>query len=110
MVINWVDGDKFNFTSPQGTFTVDWVRGAGADGFGLSWQVEGQGGGGSGSGTGSSMQQAALAGALGEQSALDPGEAYGSSSNYLQYFLDLLRRNKVLDPNEPGVMTSRQRY
>jgi len=39
--INWVDGDKFNFTSPQGTFTVDWVRGAGADGFAGAWQVEG---------------------------------------------------------------------
>lgn len=39
--INWVDGDKMNFTSPQGTFTVDWVRGAGANGFAFAWQIEG---------------------------------------------------------------------
>jgi hypothetical protein len=45
--INWVDGDKFNFTSPQGTFTVDWVRGAGAEGFAGAWQVE-DGSGGNG--------------------------------------------------------------
>jgi hypothetical protein len=43
--INWVEGDKMNFTSPQGTFTVDWVRGAGADGYAFAWQVEDGSGG-----------------------------------------------------------------
>lgn len=38
--INWVEGDKMSFTSPQGTFVVDWVRGAGADGYAFAWQVE----------------------------------------------------------------------
>lgn len=52
--INWVDGDKMNFTSPQGTFTVDWYRGAGAKGGAPAWQVEGaegEGGGGSAAAT-----------------------------------------------------------
>ena len=39
--INWVNEDKFNFTSPQGTFTVDFARGAGAGGGALTWQVDG---------------------------------------------------------------------
>lgn len=40
MTINWVDGDKMNFTSPQGTYTVDWYRGAGAPGGAGAWQVD----------------------------------------------------------------------
>lgn len=49
--INWVDGDKMNFTSPQGTFTVDWYRGAGAKGGAPAWQVEGAAGESGGGGT-----------------------------------------------------------
>ncbi|MBL8140574.1 MAG: hypothetical protein JNM38_05680 [Acidobacteria bacterium] len=38
--INWVQGDKFQFTNWQGTFTVDFVRGADGDNPALSWQAE----------------------------------------------------------------------
>lgn len=78
--INWVDGDKMNFTSPQGTFTVDWYRGAGAPGGALAWQVEGDGAAGGapapaggaaagpgGLATGSSVQ---LAAGLGQSDVL----------------------------------------
>lgn len=50
--INWAKGDKMNFTSSEGTFTVDFLRGAGAPGWGVAWQVE-QPGGASGGGGGS---------------------------------------------------------
>jgi hypothetical protein len=58
--INWVDGDKVNITSPQGTGTIDWYRGAGAPGGALAWQAEGAGGGGgvSGSSGATSIQDA----------------------------------------------------
>ncbi|MGH9382661.1 MAG: hypothetical protein ACRD2Z_18945 [Thermoanaerobaculia bacterium] len=46
--IHWVQGDKMSFTSEQGTFTVDYLRGAGAPGWGVAWQVEGAGGSGGG--------------------------------------------------------------
>jgi hypothetical protein len=35
-----VDGDKFTFSNWQGTFTVDFGRGAGAEGGALAWQVD----------------------------------------------------------------------
>jgi len=58
--INWVNGDQMNFTSPQGTFTVDWYRGAGAPGGALAWQVQGaDGGGGGGAGGGGSGRSGA---------------------------------------------------
>lgn len=38
--IDWVKGDKFQFTNWQGTFTVDYVRGAGSGNPALAWQVE----------------------------------------------------------------------
>lgn len=38
--VNWVQGDKFNFTNHQGTFTVDFVRGADGDNPAFAWQVE----------------------------------------------------------------------
>ena len=37
--VNYVTGDKFSFTNWQGTFEVDFVRGAGAAGAALAWQV-----------------------------------------------------------------------
>jgi hypothetical protein len=38
--IDWVKGDKFQFTNWQGTFTVDYVRGAASSNPALAWQVE----------------------------------------------------------------------
>jgi hypothetical protein len=38
--INWVKGDKFQFTNWQGTFVVDFVRGADGANPALAWQVE----------------------------------------------------------------------
>ncbi len=38
--IDWVKGDKFQFTNWQGTFTVDFVRGADSDSPALAWQAE----------------------------------------------------------------------
>jgi hypothetical protein len=38
--INWVKGDKFQFTNWQGTFVVDFVRGADGGNPALAWQVE----------------------------------------------------------------------
>ena len=38
--INWVQGDKFEFTNWQGTYVVDFVRGADGDNPALAWQVE----------------------------------------------------------------------
>lgn len=38
--IDWVKGDKFQFSNWQGTFTVDYVRGAGSGNPALAWQVE----------------------------------------------------------------------
>jgi hypothetical protein len=38
--INWVNGDQVNFTNWQGTFTIDWVRGAGAPGAAFAWQTQ----------------------------------------------------------------------
>lgn len=38
--IDWVRGDKFQFTNWQGTFVVDYVRGAGSGNPALAWQVE----------------------------------------------------------------------
>jgi len=76
--INWVDGDKMNFTSPQGTFTVDWVRGAGAAGFGLAWQVEGdQAATGTGSGAGAGTATTAAPGTAGSA-----GVGTGTTSTY----------------------------
>lgn len=48
--INWAKGDKMNFTSPEGTFTVDFLRGAGAPGWAVAWQVEEPGGASGGGG------------------------------------------------------------
>lgn len=42
--INWAKGDMMNFTSSEGTFTVDFLRGAGAPGWAVAWQVEEPGG------------------------------------------------------------------
>jgi hypothetical protein len=38
--IDWVKGDKFQFTNWQGTFTVDYVRGAASSNPALAWQVD----------------------------------------------------------------------
>jgi hypothetical protein len=38
--VNWVKGDKFEFTNWQGTFTIDFVRGADGPDPALAWQVE----------------------------------------------------------------------
>jgi hypothetical protein len=38
--INWVQGDKFSFTNHQGTFTVDFVRGADGPDPAFAWQWE----------------------------------------------------------------------
>ncbi len=38
--INWVKGDKFQFTDASGTFTVDYVRGADSGNPALAWQPE----------------------------------------------------------------------
>lgn len=38
--VNWVQGDKFSFTNWQGTFTVDFLRGADGDNPAFSWQAE----------------------------------------------------------------------
>jgi hypothetical protein len=38
--VNWVAGDKFSFTNWQGTFTVDFVRGADGPDPALWWGVE----------------------------------------------------------------------
>lgn len=38
--INWVQGDKFSFTNWQGTFAVDFVRGADGGSPAFSWQAE----------------------------------------------------------------------
>ena len=38
--VNWVTGDKFSFTNWQGTFTVDFVRGADGPDPALWWGVE----------------------------------------------------------------------
>jgi hypothetical protein len=38
--IDWVKGDKFQFTNWQGTFVVDYVRGAASGNPALAWQVE----------------------------------------------------------------------
>ncbi len=38
--VNWVVGDKFSFTNWQGTFTVDFVRGADGPDPALWWGVE----------------------------------------------------------------------
>jgi hypothetical protein len=38
--IDWVKGDKFQFTNWQGTFVVDFVRGADGGNPALAWQVE----------------------------------------------------------------------
>lgn len=38
--INWVEGDKFNFTNWQGTYTIDFVRGADGNDPALAWQVD----------------------------------------------------------------------
>jgi hypothetical protein len=37
--VNSVNGDSFNFSNWQGTFDVDYGRGAGAEGGALAWQV-----------------------------------------------------------------------
>jgi hypothetical protein len=38
--INWVKGDKFQFTDASGTFVVDYVRGADSGSPALAWQPE----------------------------------------------------------------------
>ncbi len=38
--VNWVQGDKFQFTNWQGTYTVDFVRGADGSNPALAWQTE----------------------------------------------------------------------
>jgi hypothetical protein len=38
--VDWVKGDKFQFTNWQGTFVVDYVRGAASSNPALAWQVE----------------------------------------------------------------------
>jgi hypothetical protein len=38
--INWVKGDKFQFSNWQGTFVVDFVRGADGADPAVVWQIE----------------------------------------------------------------------
>ncbi len=38
--INWVKGDKFQFSNSQGTFVVDFVRGADGADPAIVWQIE----------------------------------------------------------------------
>jgi hypothetical protein len=38
--INWVKGDKFQFSNWQGTFVVDFVRGADGNDPAITWQIE----------------------------------------------------------------------
>jgi hypothetical protein len=38
--IDWVKGDRFQFSNWQGTFVVDYVRGAASTNPALAWQVE----------------------------------------------------------------------
>ena len=38
--VDWVKGDRFQFTNWQGTFVVDYVRGAASSNPALAWQVE----------------------------------------------------------------------
>ncbi len=38
--VNWVQGDKFSFTNWQGTFTVDFLRGADGSDPAFAWQAE----------------------------------------------------------------------
>jgi len=38
--INWVKGDKFQFSNSQGTFVVDFVRGADGSDPAIVWQIE----------------------------------------------------------------------
>jgi hypothetical protein len=38
--VNWVDGDKFSFTNWQGTYTVDFVRGADGPNPALWWGAD----------------------------------------------------------------------
>ena len=38
--INWVKGDKFQYTNYQGTFVVDFIRGADGPDPGVQWLVE----------------------------------------------------------------------
>jgi len=38
--VSSVDGDKFTYGNHEGTFAVDYGRGAGADGGALAWQAE----------------------------------------------------------------------
>ena len=38
--IDWVKGDRFQFTNWQGTFVVDYVRGAASSNPARAWQVE----------------------------------------------------------------------
>lgn len=38
--IDWVKGDRFQFTNWQGTFVVEYVRGAASGNPALAWQVE----------------------------------------------------------------------
>ncbi len=38
--VNWVEGDKFSFTNWQGTYTVDFIRGADGDNPAFAWQAE----------------------------------------------------------------------
>jgi hypothetical protein len=38
--INWVKGDKFQFSNWQGTFVVDFVRGADGADPAITWQIE----------------------------------------------------------------------
>lgn len=104
-VINWVEGDKMNFTSPQGTFTVDWVVNAGiADGK-LAWQVDGPGeaGGGDGGGDGGGLLPGgsgiggqaigkALAGYTPSGNMQDPLGLGGANASFARQSLqDLLR-------------------
>lgn len=41
--IDWVQGDKMGFTSAEGSFTVDYLRGAGASGWAVAWQADAAG-------------------------------------------------------------------
>jgi len=38
--IDWVKGDRFQFTNWQGTFVVDYVRGAASSNLALAWRVD----------------------------------------------------------------------
>ena len=82
--INWVKGDKVNFTNHQGTFTIDYVQGAGAPGAKWAWQVDD---GGEGAAAAAAAPQSAVA----AQQALSSGGAPGGGAYNIDTILAALQ-------------------